>query len=277
MWEYAYSFEALVQFMGRLARVQGQSGICSFITWDDAISQHCRGDNKSKEVAAALRNESPFDNIVYGTIDTDPARVSVSFAERPQPVHTLSALRLTVRGVQWYVCLLSCAQIFTQYRCQNRVQTAVGCIICGHKAGHGSRSCPRLYGRCFQCGDKGHSRSTCTRSLQSKHAIHSRVYNRYICRRQEEFQVPEMFCCKCLLPLWPLFEDVQVHDGSCGASCKHNLGDYGKMLFAMARDRSLPKLALLIPQGSHEDVWKWMFTSRIPGILQLFGGLMETP
>jgi hypothetical protein len=64
--------------------------------------------------------------------------------------------------------------------------------------------------------------------------------------------------------------------GSCGASCKHNLGDYGKMLFAMARDRSLPKLALLVPQGSHEDVWKWMFTSRIPGILQLFGGLMET-
>ena len=110
----------------------------------------------------------------------------------------------------------------------------------------------------------------------SKHAIHSQVFNRYICRQQEEFQVPEMFCCKCLLPLWPLFDDVQVHDGSCGTSCKHNLGDFGKMLLAMARDRSLPKLALLIPQGSHENVWKWMFASRIPGILQLFGGLMET-
>lgn len=73
-----------------------------------------------------------------------------------------------------------------------------------------------------------------------------------------------------------LYEDVQVHDSCCGLSCRHKLCDYGKMLYAMAVDRSLPKLSHLIPRGSHEDNWKWLFQSRIPGILQLFGALMDT-
>jgi hypothetical protein len=47
------------------------------------------------------------------------------------------------------------------------------------------------------------------------------------------------------------------------------------MIFAMARDRTLPKLRQLIPQGTHDENWKWMFRSRIPGIMQLFGGLIS--
>jgi hypothetical protein len=99
VWEYAYSFENLIQFMGRLARVQGQTGVCSFITWNDAISQYCKGDKNSNEVARAVRNDSPFDKIVYNTLDTDPALEMPG--ERAQPQQTLPALRVTVKGVRW--------------------------------------------------------------------------------------------------------------------------------------------------------------------------------
>jgi len=78
-----------------------------------------------------------------------------------------------------------------------------------------------------------------------------------------------------LLPLWALYEDGLVHNSLCGSSCNNNLSDYGKMIFAMARDRTLPKLRQLIPQGTHDENWKWMFRSRIPGIMQLFGGLIS--
>lgn len=99
VWEFAYSFESIIQFMGRLARVQGQRGTCSFITWDDAISFYCKGDKNSSEVARALRNESPFDKIVYNTLDKDSA-VELA-AAGSHPVHSLISLRAAVRGVLW--------------------------------------------------------------------------------------------------------------------------------------------------------------------------------
>jgi hypothetical protein len=51
------------------------------------------------------------------------------------------------------------------------------------------------------------------------------------------------------------------------------LADYGKMLFAIAKERTLPQLALFTSGADQGINWDWMFTSRIPGILQLFGGL----
>jgi hypothetical protein len=93
------------------------------------------------------------------------------------------------------------------------------------------------------------------------------------CNRKEEFKVPEQFCCRCLLPLWTLHDDVQLHDAACGSLCKHVLADYGKMLFAIAKERTLPQLALFTSGADQGINWDWMFTSRIPGILQLFGGL----
>lgn len=143
----------------------------------------------------------------------------------------------------------------TTLRCQDRVQRDVGCILCGTVARHNTNSCPLLFDRCYQCGEKGHGRAACTRTL-------------------EEFTVPGQFCCKCMLPLWTIYEDVQVHDGNCGLSCRHSLGDLGRKLFALARERKVSQFKLVLPGTSQGEDWKSLFQSRIPGVLSLFACLM---
>lgn len=90
----------------------------------------------------------------------------------------------------------------------------------------------------------------------------------------EEFTVPQQFCCKCMLPLWTIYEDVQVHDGNCGQSCRNTLGDLGRKLFAIARERKVSQFNLILPGTSEGDDWMSLFQSRIPGVLKMFACLM---
>ena len=73
--------------------------------------------------------------------------------------------------------------------------------------------------------------------------------------------------------MWTLYDEVKLHDSHCGAACKNPLGDFGKMLLAMKREGLFPQFKEIIPGSTHAEVWSWMFKSRIPGILQLFGGI----
>ena len=81
----------------------------------------------------------------------------------------------------------------------------------------------------------------------------------------------EQFCCSCLLPIWTLYDEQKVHDQECGGACKNSLKDYGKMLLAMKKEGLLPQFKESIPGSTHAEAWNWLFNSRIPGILQLFG------
>ena len=96
VWEFVYSFEDLTQFLGRLARVRGQSGTCSFITWEAAIRKYSRGARDSVEVSAALSATTPLDTIVYSALHTDSVDLSV-----PQQLQSISALKLAVAGTKW--------------------------------------------------------------------------------------------------------------------------------------------------------------------------------
>jgi superfamily II DNA helicase RecQ len=43
IWQFAYSFESVTQFMGRLARKRGTVGTCTFITYPQAIQAYQKG------------------------------------------------------------------------------------------------------------------------------------------------------------------------------------------------------------------------------------------
>jgi len=101
VWEYVYSFENLTQFLGRLARVRGQSGICSFITYPGAWAQHNRGGKDSMEVFRALSSSSPLDAIVYSALHTDAAVDPI-----PRQLQSIAALKAAVAGTKWCVQLL---------------------------------------------------------------------------------------------------------------------------------------------------------------------------
>lgn len=220
IWGFVYSFEVMTQFMGRLARVPGQSGTCSFITFPDALSMFSRGTSDSQEIARALHSQAALDHIAFNTLHLD---ANVDSDQPLVSVPTLKDLRIAVAGTKTFVligpnslpqsithCLNSvpCTHQHTHthtlfnahasaltrkngidhlikdqltcciHRCQELVRTGSGCIHCGTKSSHATNSCPKLYGRCFQCGRHGHSRSKCP-------------------EKPEDFQVPEHFCCRC--------------------------------------------------------------------------------
>ena len=93
-----YSFENLVQFAGRLARVRGQTGTCTFVTWEDAIRQYSKGDRDSLEVAGALREVGSLQDTVVTKLHMDSAIPSMIPA---QPQQTLAQLKAAIAGVKW--------------------------------------------------------------------------------------------------------------------------------------------------------------------------------
>ena len=97
VWEFVYSFESLVQFVGRLARVRGQNGSCIFITWDEAIRCYSKGDKDSLETSRALNSDVNFHDLVMRTLHTD----AVSQALPAQPQQTLAHLKAAVAGLKW--------------------------------------------------------------------------------------------------------------------------------------------------------------------------------
>jgi hypothetical protein len=97
VWEFVYSFESLVQFVGRLARVRGQKGSCTFITWDEAINCYSKGDADSLEISRALNSDANFHDLVMRTLHTDAARGALSV----QPQQTLAQLKAAVSGLKW--------------------------------------------------------------------------------------------------------------------------------------------------------------------------------
>jgi len=44
IWQFAYTFESITQFMGRLARERGTDGRCTFITYPEAIQNYQKGE-----------------------------------------------------------------------------------------------------------------------------------------------------------------------------------------------------------------------------------------
>ena len=100
IWGFVYSFEVMTQFMGRLARVPGQSGTCSFITFPDAVSMFSRNTSDSKEIASALHSKVELDNITFNTLHHD------STVDSEQPlgsVPSLKDLRVAVAGTKKFV------------------------------------------------------------------------------------------------------------------------------------------------------------------------------
>jgi hypothetical protein len=160
VWEFVYSFENIVQFAGRLARVRGQTGTCTFVTWEDAIQQYSKGDRDSLEVASALRLKSTARNHFYKTAsgschskpDSSPTSADSGNFEGSNCWSEMVGIQL--HRLFWYL---------TACRCQERIIRGIGCILCGTSAQHNSMSCPRLFNRCYQCGEKGHGRAACTR------------------------------------------------------------------------------------------------------------------
>jgi hypothetical protein len=49
------------------------------------------------------------------------------------------------------------------------------------------------------------------------------------------------------------------------------LSDVAKMTFSMAAEGSI--LPGVVPPGSRQEQWAWLFKGRIPGILVMFGAL----
>lgn len=85
----------------------------------------------------------------------------------------IDALRQAVADLKW---------------CENIAIRGLACFYCGTDVQHNTAKCPRVMNRCFKCGVPGHSRQSCT----------------------EDRIIPENFCCRCLLPLWTLYEDYKV-------------------------------------------------------------------
>jgi hypothetical protein len=103
VWEFVYSFENLAQFMGRLARVRGQSGVCVFITFKDALRHYNKGDRDTLEVAKALQSQTPLDKLVYAALHSDAA---VQQASQPPRLGTLTELKRAVAGTKWYAGMM---------------------------------------------------------------------------------------------------------------------------------------------------------------------------
>jgi hypothetical protein len=85
--------------MGRVARVRGQAGSCSFITWDAAIQQYNRGDRDSLEVVRALNSNLMLHDIVMKSLHKD-RDIPVHYALPAQK--TLQDLKEAVAGVKWF-------------------------------------------------------------------------------------------------------------------------------------------------------------------------------
>lgn len=191
IWQFAYTFESITQFMGRLARERGTDGCCTFITYPEAIQSYQKGelgsgllpgycvfvsfdswlsgDSCSKEIARALQSDSMLEDIVMDTLHSDNGPIH-GIIHQPT---SIQSLKQAVADLKW---------------CENVASRGVGCFYCGPDAQHNASKCPRVMSRCFKCGVKGHSRQACT----------------------EDRVVPDQFCCRCLLPLWCLYEDRKV-------------------------------------------------------------------
>ena len=190
VWQFAYSFENLTQFMGRLARKRGTEGTCTFITYPQAIhsfqkgkgsiSQNsncvsdmydhkCAGDACSKEMANALQSDMMLEDIVMHALHNDNRPLSELYFQPPG----IGALRQAVADLKW---------------CESVASRGVACFFCGPEAQHNTSKCPRVISRCFKCGVSGHSRQTCT----------------------ENRVIPDQFCCRCLLPLWCLYDEYKA-------------------------------------------------------------------
>lgn len=89
--------------MGRLARVRGQSGVCVFITFKDALRQYNKGDRDTLEVAKALQSQTPLDKLVYAALHSDAA---VQQASQPPRLGTLTELKRAVAGTKWYAGMM---------------------------------------------------------------------------------------------------------------------------------------------------------------------------
>ena len=206
------------------------------------------GDSSSKEIATALQSDLLLEDIVMNTLHSDNGPIHGIIHQAA----SIESLKQAVSDLKW---------------CENVASRGLGCFYCGPDAQHNSSKCPKVMSRCFKCGMKGHSRQAC----------------------KEDCVVPDQFCCRCLLPVWCLYEDrkvrriptncitysdvngMQVHDGSCGFGCKQPLSDVAKMTFSMAAEGSI--LPGVVPQGTRQEQWTWLFKGRIPGILALFGAL----
>ena len=128
------------------------------------------GDFDAQEVAAALASHVPLHKIVMEAVHTDDGPVAGLQLHQPSIVD----LKKAVANTKW---------------CAEAASRGVGCFFCGPDATHNSMKCQRVNQRCFKCGSKGHSRTNCT---------------------EESRTVPRQFCCRCLLPLWSLYENGQV-------------------------------------------------------------------
>ncbi len=133
IWGFVYSFEVMTQFMGRLARVPGQSGTCSFITFPEALSMFKRGTSDSEEIASALHSQVALDHIAFNTlhldanVDSDQPLVSVPTLKDLRPTHfggwfwdsrRLSKIpsKIEVQPAEW-VMLRDISQYDTTYTC----------------------------------------------------------------------------------------------------------------------------------------------------------------
>jgi len=198
VWQFAYSFETVTQFMGRLARRRGTRGACTFITYPQAIQAYQKGRNPdrkflshlymlkpvfsgdacSKEMANALQSDLMLESIVMNTLHGDNGPMTGQCLQQPG----VEAIKQAVADLKW---------------CEDVASRGVACFYCGPDVQHNTSKCPRVTSRCFKCGVKGHSRQTCT----------------------EVRVVPEQFCCHCLLPLWCLYEERKVRKLALFASC----------------------------------------------------------
>jgi len=111
IWQFAYTFESITQFMGRLARERGAGGRCTFITYPEAIIQWLPEQHELNEEHQLPRiaNQVPTSVAAYETVcmvgvhQLPPARL---------PMHTcLHVCRVLMKRwtewfwqVQWPTC-----------------------------------------------------------------------------------------------------------------------------------------------------------------------------
>ena len=157
-------------FLSRFAVVYGY--VLCYIDVCTPLARVIRGtgDFDAQEVAAALASHVPLHKIVMEAMHTDDGPVAGLQLHQPSIVD----LKKAVANTKW---------------CAEAASRGVGCFFCGPDATHNSMKCQRVNQRCFKCGSKGHSRTNCT---------------------EESRTVPRQFCCRCLLPLWSLYENGQV-------------------------------------------------------------------
>lgn len=128
------------------------------------------GDACSKEMASALQSDLMLEDIVMNALHSDSGPPPTDLCLEQPGVQ---ALRQAVADLKW---------------CEDVATRGLACFYCGPEVQHNTSKCPRVISRCFKCGMKGHSRLTCT----------------------EARVVPDQFCCRCLLPLWCLYDDSKA-------------------------------------------------------------------